>query len=630
MIVMRSLRLARAGQDLFAGASLQIHPGWKVGVAGANGCGKSSLFALLLGELHAEEGELGMPPGWQIAHVAQEVPPKGRCALDCVLDGDRELREVETELACAETSGDGLRLAHAHERFERIGGYAAQARASTILHGLGFADADFQRPAGEFSGGWRMRLNLARALMARSDLLLLDEPTNHLDLDAIVWLEDWLRDYPGTLLLVSHDREFLDRTVNRILHFEQCKLTLYAGGYDDFERTRAARLACDAQMAARQQREVEHLTRFIERFRAKATKARQAQSRVKALARMQPIVAGHADTPFSFRFATPGTAPDPLLDIERAATGYEGHSVLQDIMLQIRPGSRIGLLGRNGAGKTTLVRLIAGELPLHAGTRLEGRGLSVGYFAQHQVERLRPDESALQHLQRIAPTTREQDLRDYLGGFDFRGERATTPCGVFSGGEKSRLGLALIAWTKPNLLLLDEPTNHLDLEVREALTLALAEYEGAVVLVSHDRHLLRTTVDELWLVAGGRAQPYSGDLDDYRDWLKQPAAGAAVDATLAREARRDNRAREAAERQALLAQRRPLVKEAARLEQRMAELTQEKDALEQGLQNPASFAGQREALANALKRQAEVAEELTDTEERWLAVQEQLESLAQP
>ncbi|MDR0633391.1 MAG: ATP-binding cassette domain-containing protein, partial [Azoarcus sp.] len=526
MICFRNLCLSRGARLLIEGASLQIFPGWKVGLTGANGSGKSSLFALLRGQLLPDRGELTLPPDWVIAHVAQQTPALPCAAIEYVLDGDAELRRIEADLGRAEAARDGERIAGLHARMQEIGGYAARARAAALLDGLGFAPADGGRAVADFSGGWRMRLNLAQALMCRADLLLLDEPTNHLDLDAVIWLEQWLRDYRGTLMMVSHDRDFLDACVDRIAHIEQGRLTLHNGGYSDFERQRGERLARQEALFERQQREIAHMEDYIRRFRAKASKARQAQSRIRALERMERMRAAHLDTPFVFSFRASPAAPDPLLQIEEGAVGHGGANVLENIGLTLRPGERIGLLGRNGAGKSTLVKLLAGRLALAAGRRREGKGLAIGYFAQHQLETLRPDESALDHMMRLDPDAREQDLRDYLGGFDFRGDGrdgratpATAACGPFSGGEKSRLALALLIWQRPNLLLLDEPANHLDLEMRHALTLALQEYEGAMVLVSHDRALLRACCDRLLLVDGGRLQPFDGDIDDYRDGL---------------------------------------------------------------------------------------------------------------
>jgi ATP-binding cassette subfamily F protein 3 len=630
MILSRNLCFARGGQLLVEDASFQLHPGWKVGLVGANGCGKSSFLALLRHELNAERGDLEMPPRWTIAHVAQDTPALPDAALEFVLDGDVELRRIERDLAAAEAAHEGLKLAELHGRLDEIGGYSARARAAELLHGLGFADTDFTRPVAEFSGGWRVRLNLGRALMCRSDLLLLDEPTNHLDLDAVLWLEGWLKSYGGTLIMISHDRDFLDAVVSHTLHVENRRMVLYTGNYSSFERTRAERLAAQQSSYEAQQREIAHLEKYVERFRAKATKARQAQSRLKALDRMEQIAAAHVDTPFTFRFAEPAGFSDPLLSLEGSAVGYGGKPLLEGVTLTLRPGARLGLLGRNGAGKSTLVKLLVDELAPLAGTRIEGRHLAIGYFAQHQVELLRPDESPLQHLVRQEPGTREQELRDYLGGFDFRGDMVSAPCGRFSGGEKARLVLALLIRRRPNLLLLDEPTNHLDLEMREALTLALQETEAGVVLVSHDRHLLRTTCDELWLVADGRVQPFDGDLDDYAAWLAAQRAAARVpDADKSQ--RREARAQAAAERRALLEKRRPLVKEAEKLEKQLAGWQSEKTQLDERLADPALYVSPDRTLLEGLhKRQAELAEAITAAESRWLEIHEVLEGLPEP
>ena len=627
MIQFRNLRLARGVKTLVEGASLQIHPGWKVGLTGANGCGKSSLFGLLRGELHPDAGDLELPAAWVIAHVAQETPALPRPAIEYVLDGDAELRRIETALTAAEAAHQGEEIGHLHGRLQEIGGYAARARAAALMDGLGFGSADLERPVADFSGGWRMRLNLAQALMCRSDLLLLDEPTNHLDLDAVIWLEQWLTDYRGTLILISHDRDFLDAVVNQIAHIEGQRLTLYAGGYSDFERQRAERLSQQQALFDKQQRERAHLQKYVDRFRAKATKARQAQSRLKALARMETIAAAHVDAPFHFAFEEPAAMSDPLLQAEGVSAGYGVAPILREVALTLRPGSRIGLLGRNGAGKSTLVKLLAGELAPLSGRLTAGRHLSIGYFAQHQLEQLRPDESPLWHLVRQEPQTREQELRDYLGGFDFRGAQADAPCRHFSGGEKARLALALLIRRRPNLLLLDEPTNHLDLEMREALTLALQETEAAVVLVSHDRHLLRTTVDELWRVHDGQVEPFAGDLEDYAAWLARQRAEARP-ADPGKTARREARAAESASRQALLQRRRPLQKEAERLEKRLAEWQGEKAGIEERLADPASYAlPDRTTLETLLKRQAELATAIAEAEERWLEVQDELEAM---
>jgi ATP-binding cassette subfamily F protein 3 len=644
MIQFRNLRLARGAKVLVDAVNLQIHAGWKVGLTGANGCGKTSLFALLRGELHQDQGDLEMPAGWVVAHVAQETPALAVPAIEYALDGDRELRDIETALAQAETDHDGTRIGECHARLGEIDGYAARARAAALLDGLGFSQGDMERPVADFSGGWRMRLNLAQALMCRSDLLLLDEPTNHLDLDAVLWLEQWLRDYRGTLVLISHDREFIDACVSHVAHIEQERLTIYTGGYSDFEQQRAARLAQQQSLFERQQREVAHIEDYIRRFRAKATKARQAQSRIKALERMERIAAAHVDTPFSFSFRECPAAPDPLLQIEDGAVGYDGTTVLGDIKLSLRPGERVGLLGRNGAGKSTLIKMLSGQLALACGKRTEGKGLATGYFAQHQLETLRPDESPLQHMQRLDPAVREQDLRNYLGGFDFRGVRdgvtvgsgVDTACGSFSGGEKSRLALALLIWRQPNLLLLDEPTNHLDLEMRHALTLALQDYEGAMVLVSHDRALLRACCDRLLLVDGGRVEPFDGDLDDYRDWLatrraESQAAEKCQQQVSDKAARKAEREQAAADRQAVLAARRPLMKERERIDRDLAAWHGEKTVLDERLADPELYSsGDPAQVQGMLKRQAELASRIEETELRWLEIEEALEALPEP
>jgi ATP-binding cassette subfamily F protein 3 len=634
LIQFKNMTLARGVKVLVEGASFQLHPGHKVGLTGANGAGKSSLFALLRGELHAESGDLDMPPHWVIAHVAQETPALADAAIEFVLDGDVELRSVEQALVDAEAKHEGEKVGELHARLSEIGGYSARARAAELLHGLGFSTADLARPVSDFSGGWRVRLNLGRALMCRSDLLLLDEPTNHLDLDAVIWLEGWLKDYRGTLVLISHDRDFLDAVVNHILHIEQQRLTLYRGGYSDFERQRAERLAQQQSSYERQQREVEHLHKYIDRFRAQATKARQAQSRIKALERMELIQVAHVDSPFEFGFREPLAQPDPLLVLDEIDAGYNGQAVLRNIVLTMRPGERLGLLGRNGAGKSTLIKLLADELKPLSGKRVEGKDLNIGYFAQHQLEQLRSDESPLQHMLRLDPQTREQEHRNYLGGFDFRGDMASSPCGPFSGGEKSRLALALLIWTRPNLLLLDEPTNHLDLEMRHALTLALQEYDGGVVLVSHDRALLRATCDRFVLVADGVAQTFDGDLDDYRDWLaEQRSKDKAAEASsnekgMESSSPKNDRAQSKAERQARLAERRPLIKECEQLENGMADWQKEKIQLDERLADPALYAAaDKSQLQALLKRQAELTQNIEQAEERWLALHELLETI---
>jgi ATP-binding cassette, subfamily F, member 3 len=631
MIALRQVTFARAGRPLVIDASVQIHTGWKVGVVGANGCGKSSLFALLANELHSESGDVELPASWHIARVAQETPALPDSALEFVLDGDVELRRIERELAAAESRNDGEAIGHLHARYGEIGGYSAKARVAEVLHGLGFNDADFSRSVAEFSGGWRVRLNLARALSCRADLLLLDEPTNHLDLDAVFWLEQWLKTTPATLLLISHDRDFLDAVVGQILSIDLQRLTLTSGGYSDYERARAARLATQQASYEAQQREIAHLSRFVERFKAKATKARQAQSRVKMLERMEIVAAAHVDSPFHFSFRQPTALPDPLLVIEKVSAGYVDRNILENITLTLRPGCRIGLLGRNGAGKSTLIKLLAGAIDQQGGQRKEAKALNIGYFAQHQLEQLRPDESPLQHLARLEPTTPEQELRDYLGGFDFRGDMASRAIEPFSGGEKSRLALALLIRTKPNLLLLDEPTNHLDLEMREALTFALQDYEGGMVFVSHDRHLLRTCADELLLVADGKASEYDGDLDDYAAWLasqRNAEKAREPDVSAERTERLQQRADAKANRQAILAQRRPLTKEIEQLETKLGKWNEEKAALEAQFADPDFYAAVDRQKSEEMHRQAALlGEQIDEAELRWLEVHEALEAL---
>ena len=630
MILLRDLGFSRNGDALVEGASLQMHPGWKVGLTGANGCGKSSFMALLRGELHADRGDLERPASWVMAHVAQDTPALPDAALDFVLDGDSELRQIERDLAAAEDHHDdhhaGEQIGLLHMRLGEIDGYAAPARAAALMHGLGFSDEDFKRAVSEFSGGWRVRLNLARALMCRSDLLLLDEPTNHLDLDAILWLEIWLKSYPGTLILISHDRDFLDAITSHILHIENAKMQLFTGNYSACERARAERLANDLALAAKQRRQAAHLQSYIDRFRAKATKARQAQSRIKMLEKIGDIAAAHIDTPFSFSFPVPAAFSDPLLVIEQAKVGYTGQApIFNKLGFTLRPDSRIGLLGRNGAGKSTLMKLLAGEITPLSGTREEGRNLKLGYFAQHQLEQLRPAESPLWHMIKLEPRTREQDLRGYLGGFDFRGDMVDAPCGRFSGGEKSRLALALMIRTAPNLLLLDEPTNHLDLEMREALTIALQETEAGVVVVSHDRHLLRATCDELWLVADGGVRPFDGDLDDYADWLAQSRADekrAGQEKPVASSASTPT----AETKKSALTTRHPLTKEAEKLEKQIAGWQNELKLLETRLADPGLYTNtEGNLLADLTRRQVQLAKEVEAAEMRWLDMQETIE-----
>ncbi|MGF1546101.1 MAG: ATP-binding cassette domain-containing protein [Thiotrichales bacterium] len=618
MITLRNLTLQRGTKPLFDVVDLTIHPGQRVGLIGANGSGKSTLFQVLLGALHPDQGEANVPAAWVVAHVAQETPAVETAALEFVIDGDPELREVEAAMARAE----GEALAHLLAHYDAIGGYTARARAGKLLHGLGFTDQQVAQPVRTFSGGWRVRLNLAQALMCRSDLLLLDEPTNHLDLDAVIWLEDWLRNYPGTLILISHDREFLDAVVTHVAQIEQCRINAFRGNYSEFERRRAEQLAQQQAAFVQQQREIEHLQRYVDRFRAQATKARQAQSRLKALERMERITAAHVDTPFHFAFKPTPQAGNPLLEISDGVVGYAGCTVLDGVKLQIRPGERIGLIGANGAGKSTLIKLFAGQLELASGRRIEGRGLAIGYFAQHQLEQLDPEASALLHLQRLDNRTPEQGLRDFLGGFGFVGERALEAVAPFSGGEKSRLALALLIWQRPNLLLLDEPTNHLDLEMRHALTVALQSYEGALVIVSHDRHLLRTCTDELFLVQGGRCQLYEGDLEDYRTQIIRQESSSEAAEEGDKGDRKQQRRDAAAKRQQLQPLTRKIKATEARIQQLQQELRQVEARLgDAGLYEP----GKKPALQAELQRQAELRGALETAETEWLTLSEQLE-----
>ncbi len=641
MLRISNLTLARGARRLLEDASLTIHPGQKVGVIGPNGSGKTSLFALLRGELVADAGEVALPAGWLIAHVAQETPASSRPAIDYVQDGDAELRAVERELALAtahsgDTDAGGERLALLHHRYELIDGYSARARAGALLSGLGFNVERHADPVDRFSGGWRMRLNLAQALMTRSDLLLLDEPTNHLDLDAVVWLEDWLKRYSGTLLLITHDRDFLDAVVTRIVHFDGNRLKTYTGNYAAFEREHAQALALQQASHAKQQKQIAHLRSYIDRFRAKATKAKQAQSRIKALERMELIAPAHVDSPFAFELEATPTHARQLLKLEHASLGYGTTSILRDVEWPLSAGERVGLLGPNGAGKSTLLRAIAGEIEPLSGTRITAQGLRIGYFAQHQVEQLRLAETALWHMRHLEPATREQELRDYLGGFDFRGDRVLAPVAEFSGGEKARLTLALLARAKPNLLLLDEPTNHLDIEMREALTEALQDYEGALVVVAHDRHLLRATADELWLVADGAVRRFDGDLDDYRDWVlsaREREKSRVVDdearSATAAPATGDRRAQkriEAQARQRLSELKKPFVQKLARIEAELAVLTAEKRELDVWLATPDAYAdANKEQLKQALGRHGDVVWQLARVEAQWLELHEALE-----
>ncbi|MBB5320891.1 ATP-binding cassette subfamily F protein 3 [Marinobacter oulmenensis] len=626
---------------MLEGVDLTVQPGQRVAIVGANGAGKSSLFQLLLGQLAPEQGGVSLPGGCRIAHMAQEFEASSRCARDFILDGDIELRRLERELSEAEAEGDDHRVAHLHGELDVHEAWSAPRRAEQLLRGLGFADGDAERPVSDFSGGWRIRLNLAQALMRPSDLLLLDEPTNHLDLDACLWLENWLRRYPGTLLFISHDRDFMDRVATHLVHFSQRNLELYSGNYSAFERQRGERLAQQQANYERQQARIAEIQRFIDRFRAKATKARQAQSRIKSLERMERIAPAHVDSPFSFEFPVADKVSNPLMSIRHGVAGHGDTVILRDISLTLLPGSRVGLLGPNGAGKSTLMDALLDAGTLLSGERTPGENLAIGYFAQHQLEALDLDASPFLHLQRLAPSASEQKIRNFLGGFDFHGDQALSPIRSFSGGEKARVALAVIAWQKPNLLLLDEPTNHLDLEMRQALTMALQNFDGAIVVVSHDRHLLRNTVDEFWLVADGTVGEYEGDLEDYERWLadrrkddeapprREPALASGPDdspapATLTADERKARKREEAQLRKQLS----PFRKKQTSLEQRMETLQQELAAIEQDLADPGLYENDGKVrLKTLLADQASHKQALEAAEAEWLEVSEQVEEL---
>ena len=627
MIVFSSLQIRRGVRVLLDNATATINPGQKVGLVGKNGCGKSTLLSLLKNEISADAGSFSYPGNWSLAWVNQETPALTKPAIEYVIDGDREFRQLEAELAHANEINDGHAIATLHGKLDAIQAWTIQPRASSLLNGLGFSQEQLQRPVSDFSGGWRMRLNLAQALICRSDLLLLDEPTNHLDLDAVIWLERWLNSYQGTLILISHDRDFLDPVVDKILHIEQQSMFEYTGNYSSFEIQRATKLAQQQSMFENQQQKVAHLQSFIDRFKAKASKAKQAQSRIKMLERMELIAPAHVDNPFTFSFREPESLPNPLLKMEKVSAGYGDKIILNSIKLNLVPGSRIGLLGRNGAGKSTLIKMLAGDLAPLKGDIGLAKGIKLGYFAQHQLEFLRADESPLQHMVRLAPKVLEQQLRDYLGSFGFQGDKVTEVTQRFSGGEKARLVLALIVWQRPNLLLLDEPTNHLDLDMRQALTEALIDFEGALVVVSHDRHLLRSTTDDLYLVHDGQVEPFDGDLEDYQQWLSDLQKQSSVnepkqDTANSAQARKDQKRREAE----LRTQTQPLRKQIEKLEKQMEKLNAQLAEAESKLADSALYDQSRKAdLTLALQQQATAKSALEECEMAWLDAQEQLE-----
>lgn len=637
MIFFTDLTLKRGQSILLENANATIHTGQKIGLVGKNGCGKSSLLALLKNELQAEGGEASYPKNWSIAWVNQETPALDISALDYVIQGDREYTRLTGELDKANTENNGNLIATLHTQLDTIEAWSIHARAATLLNGLGFTQDQLTLPVKSFSGGWRMRLNLAQALICRSDLLLLDEPTNHLDLDAVIWLEKWLAQYRGTLILISHDRDFLDPIIDRVFHIEQSKIFDYTGNYSSFEIQRATKLAQQNSAYQQQQMKIAHLQKFIDRFKAKATKAKQAQSRVKALEKMELIAPAYADSPFSFEFREPLSLPSPLLMMEKVSAGYGDKTILQSVKLNLVPGSRIGLLGRNGAGKSTLIKLLAGEIAPQSGQIQLAKGVQLGYFAQHQLDTLRAEESPLWHLTRLAPEKTEQELRNYLGGFAFHGDKVKQVVGSFSGGEKARLVLALIVWQRPNLLLLDEPTNHLDLDMRQALTEALTQYEGSLVIVSHDRHLLRSTVNEFYLVHDGKAEEFNGDLEDYQKWLNElnaqlELAKKADNPTACDNSSNNNSAANRKEQKRQEAELRqqaaPLRKKSAELEKALEKFGTLLSELEQALAEPEIYEAENKAkLSDTLAKQVETKKKLEEIEMEWLDIQEQLEAL---
>ena len=625
MIILRDIALRRGGKLLLHDANVTIQPGQRLALIGPNGCGKSSLFSLLRGELGADAGSIEGLGALRMSHMAQEIPATSLPASDFVWRGDSRLGQLRDEEAALEAAEDFAGLARVHGELEDIDGYSAERRSRALLRGLGFAEDDVARAVSEFSGGWRIRLNLARALMTPSDILLLDEPTNHLDLDATLWLQQWLQQYPGTLVMISHDRDFIDATCQRILHIEQQQLHSYKGNYSDFERRKAQRLANQQASFESQQRRIAQIDEFVRRFRYKASKARQAQSRMKELERMAAVAPAHADSPFEFSFPAPPRSSDPLLRLEEATLGHGTRAVLTDVDLQLRPGSRYGLLGRNGAGKSTLLKSLVGELPLLAGTRTFGEHVQVGYFDQQQLEALDLEASPALHLQRLTPDEREQVILDFLGGFNFRGDAATAAIAPFSGGEKARLALAMVVWQQPNLLVLDEPTNHLDLEMRHAMEVALQDYVGALVVVSHDRHLLRNTAEELLLVRDGKVEEYREDLEGYERWiLSDYKASQRSDPRARDNSRREKRQQAAAHRELL----RPLQKKLARTEADMENVTLAlRDVQEQLASNELYAEAQRDALAELLKREGRLKLRAAELDDTWLDLQQRLDDL---
>ena len=624
MLKFNNVSLRRGARLLFENVSFTVHGGQRVGISGANGCGKSSLFSMVLNNIHADSGEFSLQAGFVTAHVAQELSATEQAAIEFVIDGDKELREVQAKLHQAEQQQDGHRSAELYAELDTINGYTANSRAAILLSGLGFKQAELNNPVSSFSGGWRVRLNLAKALMCRSDLLLLDEPTNHLDLDAVIWLQEWLQNYSGTLLLISHDRDFLDAVVGYVLHIEQQNASLYTGNYSQFERTRAERLAQQQANFERQQKERAHIQSYVDRFRAQATKAKQAQSRLKALERMESISAAHIDSPFHFEFFKPERVSNPLIKVEKASLGYAEKIILDGVSLSIKPGDRLALLGPNGAGKSTLIKLLAGQSSASKGSIDAAESLKIGYFAQHQLEQLDPSASPLLHLQRLDKKATERDLRNFLGGFGFHADKTLEAVKPFSGGEKARLVLAILVYQKPNLLLLDEPTNHLDIEMRHALSSALQDYTGAMIIVSHDRHLLRTITDQFLLVADGKITPFEGDLEDYSAWVKNQAS---INDNKTSSTKSDSSVKQLKQQRAQLRQQqKPLRDALKKAEKQLDKLTLKQQQLEQQLADSDLYqADQKARLAKLLEEKRVLDQALESTEEAWLEAQSALE-----
>jgi ATP-binding cassette, subfamily F, member 3 len=630
MIEIKNLSLQRGSKQLLHNANLTIYPGQRIGLIGKNGTGKSSLFALLEGKISHDSGDIRLPKHWQLATVKQETPALDTPALDYVLQGDSELQELQQLLQQAEICNDGIKQAEYHARLDEIGAYSASARAAKLLNGLGFSQQQQQQPVKSFSGGWRMRLNLAQALMCRTDLLLLDEPTNHLDLETVLWLEQHLASLDTTQIIISHDRDFLNATTTQTVELAQQQLTLYGGNYDFYQQERAQRLAQQQAAYLKQQAHIQHLQSFIDRFKAKATKAVQAQSRIKALARLERIAPAHLDSEFSFEFSQPDHLPNPLLKLEHINIGYGNNTVLHNIDLSVESGARYGLLGVNGSGKSTLIKAISGSLQPISGQIIRAEKLKIGYFAQHQLETLRADQSPVWHIQQLSPEVREQEIRNFLGSFAFIGDMALQPIAPFSGGEKARLALAMIVWQKPNLLLLDEPTNHLDLDMRHALTLALQSFQGALLVVSHDRSLLESTTDALIYLNQGELKHFDGDLSNYRQWrlTQEQHNNEQLQSSNNTPNRKEQKRIEAQQRQERARLIKPLLKNIEKAERDMQNWQQQQQQCEAFLASEQAYLDEnRTKLQQIITQLAELKVKLTQTEEKWLEWQQQVEDI---